>query len=213
MQKEIMQKIEEKAKAYFPLQGHHGFDHTLRVRRLATQIGKAEGADLQIVEAAALLHDIARAKEDKGEIECHAAHGSAEAAKILTGCCFPKEKIQAVQHCIAVHRASKHMKAETIEAKILQDADRLDTLGALGAGRAFYRAGAMNTEMYDPKEKTDGEYTGWRGAAINHIIRKCINFIKPENFNTKTAQRIAKERHRFLKEFVERFIAEWKGEC
>ena len=212
MQKEIMQKLEEKAKSFFPRQGHHGFDHTLRVRQLAMRIGKAEAADLQIVEAAALLHDIGRAKEDKGEIECHAAQGAAEAAKILTGWDFPKEKIQAVQHCIAVHRASKREKPETIEAKILQDADRLDVIGAIGVARVFHRSGAMGREMYDPTGNPNTEYWGQHEAALNNLIRKSINLLKPENFNTKTAQRIAKERHRFLKEFVERFIAEWNGE-
>ncbi len=207
-----MKEIEKIARTYFPRQGHHGFDHTLRVRRLAMQIGKAEGADLQIVEAAALLHDIAREKEDKGEIGCHAAHGSAEAAKILAECGFPKEKIQAVQHCIAVHRASKHLKAETIEAKILQDADRLDVIGAIGVARVFHRSGAMGREMYNPTGNPNTEYWGQHEAAINNLIRKSINLLKPENFNTKTAQRIAKGRHGFLKEFVERFIAEWNGE-
>jgi len=212
MQTKLMKELEKIARTHFPLQGHHGFDHTLRVRRLAMQIGKAEAADLQIVEAAALLHDIGRAKEDKGEIECHAAHGAAEAARILAERGFPKEKIQAVQHCIAAHRASKHMKAETIEAKILQDADRLDLLGAIGIGRYFHRAGAMDREMYNPEQSTDVEYRGQQLAAINHLIVKGINFTKPENFNTKTAQGMAKERHGFLKEFVERFIAEWRGE-
>ena len=212
MQTKLMKEIEKIAKTHFPLQGHHGFDHTLRVRRLAMQIGKAEAADLQIVEAAALLHDIGRAKEDKGEIECHAAHGAAEAEKILAGAGFPKEKIAAVQHCIAVHRASKHMKAETIEAKILQDADRLDVIGAIGVARVFHRSGAMGREMYDPTGNPNTEYRGQPEAAINNLIRKSINLLKPENFNTKTAQGMAKERHRFLQHFVERFIAEWNGE-
>ncbi|MDP2973575.1 MAG: HD domain-containing protein [Candidatus Diapherotrites archaeon] len=212
MQTKLIKEIEKAARTYFPPQGHHGFDHTLRVRRLAMQIGKAEAADLQIVEAAALLHDIAREKEDKGEIECHAAHGAVEAEKILENVSFPKEKIAAVQHCIAVHRASKHMKAETIEAKILQDADRLDLLGAIGIGRYFHRAGAMGREMYNPEQSTNVEYRGQQLAAVNNLIVKGVNFTKPENFNTKTAQKMAKGRHGFLKEFVERFIAEWKGE-
>ncbi len=208
----MMREIEKIALSYFPGQGHHGFDHTFRVRELALRIAREEKADLQVVEAAALLHDIARSREDKGEVECHAEKGTEEAAKILEGVGFPKEKIAAVQHCIAVHRASKGLKGKTMEAKILQDADRLDVLGAIGIGRYFHRAGALGLEMYDQKQSTDVEYRGQRLPAINHIIVKGINFAKPEKFNTAKGREIARERHGFLRQFVERFIAEWGGE-
>ncbi|MBN2066837.1 MAG: HD domain-containing protein [Candidatus Diapherotrites archaeon] len=207
-----MKQIEERARSYFLKQGHHGFDHTLRVKRMALKIARQENADLEVVEAAALLHDIAREKEDSGKIENHAVEGAEEAGKILGEAGFPKQKIDAVKHCILVHRASRGLKPGSTEAAILQDADRLDVLGATGIARTFNRAGAMKQELYDAEEDTSEKYSGEEEAAINHLIRKCVNFLKPESFNTKTGREIARERHEFLKEFVERFIAEWNGE-
>jgi len=207
-----MQRIEKVASDFFPGQGHHGFDHTLRVRSLARRIARKEKADMEIVEAAALLHDIARPKEDSGKIEDHATEGAEDAAAVLGGLGFPEEKIEAVKYCIAVHRASKRMKAETKEAAILQDANRLDALGAIGIARVFQMAGAMQHDLYDPTEDNNREYAGEYGAALNHLIRKSIRLLKPESFNTKTGRKIAKQRHGFVKKFVERFIDEWKGE-
>ena len=83
VEKEVVERIEKAAIGCHQGQGHHGFEHTLRVRDLAIKIGKAEGADLEIAEAAALLHDIGRAKEDAGEIGCHAEFGAEEAKNIL----------------------------------------------------------------------------------------------------------------------------------
>ncbi len=207
----VMKRIEEIAVEYYPEQGHHGFDHPLRVRGLAVRIGKEEGADLEIVEAAALLHDIGRAKEDAGEIGCHAEFGAGEAKKVLEKAGFPEEKREKVRYCIAVHRASKGMEAETLEAQILQDADRLELLGAIGVGRAFHRAGVLKLETYDPKQPTDVEYVGQVLPVINHLMVKSLKFAKPSSFNTKTAQKIAEKKHGFLKEFIERFVAEWNG--
>jgi len=172
-------------------------------------IAKEEGADLEVVEAASLLHDIARAREDKGEVECHAIQAASEVGSILQKLNFPKEKIAEVRYCVSVHRASKGLKADTLEAKILQDADRLDVLGALGTARAFYRAGEKNAPIYLPDSDSNTEYKGQYDAALNHLIRKGINLLKPESFNTKTGKLIAEERYAFTKKFVDNFIAEW----
>ena len=214
MEKEIVERIEKAAMACHPGQGHHGFEHTLRVRDLAVKIGKAEGADLEIVEAAALLHDIGRAKEDAGEIDCHAEFGAEEAKKILENAGFPEEKIGKISYCISVHRASTGMEAKTLEAEILQDADRLEVIGAIGIARIFERAGARKNEMYNPKEDCVGGYDGEKKGcgALNHFIRKSINMMKPEKFNTKAGRALAVKRYEFGKAFVEQFIAEWEGE-
>ena len=211
MASKVMKQIEKAAEQYHSGQGCHGFDHVLHVRELALRIASAEGADLEIVEAAALLHDIGIIKEEAGEIGCHAEFGAEEAKKILEKAGFPKGKREKVCHCIAVHRASKRKKAETLEALVLQDADRLELLGAIGIGRAFHRAGALEMDVYDPKQPTDEEYRGQELPVINHLMVKSLRFARPENFNTRTAQKIAVGRYNFLKEFVERFVAEWNG--
>ena len=132
-----MKQLEEIVRERMLQWGAHGLDHTLRVRGLALTLAEKEHADKEIVEAAAMLHDIARAKEDKNKGVCHAEQGAIEAEKVLSKLDFPKEAIAKVQYCITVHRVSKGLKAETPEAKILQDADRLDVLGAIGIGRVF----------------------------------------------------------------------------
>ncbi len=204
-----MKALEEQIKLFFPENGGHDIGHTLRVRKLALHIAKAEGADLEIVEAAALLHDIARAREEKGEVECHATQAASEVEAILKKAKFPEQKIEQVRHCVAVHRASKGMKANTVEAKIIQDADRLDVIGALGTARAFYKAGEANYPMYLPESNPNTGYKGQYDAALNHIIRKGVNLLKPESFNTKTGKMLAEQRYNFTKTFVDRFLAEW----
>lgn len=205
----MMKALEEQIRPFFPENGGHDIGHTLRVRKLSLYIAKAESADLEIVEAAALLHDIARTDEDKGKVECHAAHAASEAEAILKKVKFPEQKIEQVRHCVAVHRASKGMKANTAEAKILQDADRLDVIGALGTARIFYKAGEANAPMYLPESDLNALYKGQYDAALNHLIRKGINLLKPESFNTKTGKTLAKQRYNFTKTFVDQFLKEW----
>src|SRR3989344_3154168 len=115
----------------------HDFNHFLRVERLAKRIAKAEKADIEIIEASCLLFDVARILEDEGEVEDHAEEGSKIANEILEKIHFPKAKIEAVCHAILVHRKSKGRKPKTIEAKILQDADYLDALGAVDIARVI----------------------------------------------------------------------------
>ena len=130
IKKSFFKDLKEKIQPNFEEGGSHAFDHTERVCNLALKIGKKEKADLDILKAAALLHDISRLKEDNNEIECHAEHGAEMAEKILKEMNFPEEKIKNVDHSIKVHRHSKGLSGETKEAEILQDADRLDALGA-----------------------------------------------------------------------------------
>jgi uncharacterized protein len=188
---------------------HHDESHVERVYNLAVRIAKNENADLDVVKAAALLHDISRALEDEGKIADHAIEGAKIAKKILEEVSFPEEKAAKVIHCIEVHRFKKGMKAESLEAKILQDADRLDIIGAVGIARAFTRGGWSNTPIYDPlippKEKYDGESL----TSVNHIYEKILKV--KDAINTKTASKIAEERHKFVEQFLDRLLKEWKG--
>ena len=200
----MIEKLRNKISKYFKHESH-GFDHTERVYNTAVKIAKKEKADREIVQAAALLHDIGRSREYENKQLCHAEESAKIAPKILRSIKFPKQKIPAVIHCILVHRYSKGLKPETLEAKIIQDADRLDSLGTLAIARTFTRGGEKNRQLYDPTDKQSQK------TSIGHFYQKILK-LKPETFKTKYAQQIAKNRYKYTKEFVQRFEKEWRGE-
>jgi uncharacterized protein len=191
----------------------HDTNHVIRVENLAKRIATDEGADIEVVEAAALLFDVARGLEDRGEIEDHAEKGMEIARQVLPKVCFPEEKIEKVCHAIYVHRRSTTREPESIEAKILQDADYLDAMGAIDIARAL--ASALCSKKYakpiyreEPLEGSiDQDY-----SAI-HFIEYQIKHPKhqPENFHTKLGRELAGERFNFMKEYVKRFKDEWHG--
>jgi uncharacterized protein len=188
---------------------HHSKSHVDRVYNLSIRIAEEENADLDVVKAAALLHDIARALEDEGKIEDHAAEGAKMARNILIDANFPRDKIDKVVHCIEVHRFKKNVKTEDLEAKILQDADRLDILGAIGIARVFTRGGWANMPIHDPSVPPKKKYDGRSLTSVNHMHEKILKV--KDTFNTDTAKKMAKERHEFVEKFLERFLKEWEG--
>ena len=200
---------EDEVKRFYSDKGGHGFDHVERVHRMAMLIARREGADLRIVDAAAWLHDMARATEDETG-KCHAEEGATMSRAALRKMGFPESKIPAVAHAISVHRFSKQKRAETLEAKILQDADRLDALGAICIARVFMYNGHRGLPLYDPGKKPEKHYHGQDTTAINHFYEKILK-IKPELFHTKSARKIAKRRYGFVKEFLRRFKLEWNS--
>jgi len=120
------EKLKQEVQKHLPgEEGKKRFAHIERVYALAIKIAKEENADLEIIKAASLLHDVAKIKEERKECKCHADEGSLMAREILKKLDFPKEKIEAVCYAIKVHRKSKGIEAKTKEAKILQDADRV----------------------------------------------------------------------------------------
>jgi uncharacterized protein len=133
------------------------------------------------------------------------------ACKILEESKFPKEKINAVCYAIKVHRHSSGINPNTKEAEIIQDADRLDALGAITIGRMFSTGGKIETPMYDPSKPFGKVYPGYTSDSTIHGFYSKIFKIKPETFRTKKAQEIAKGRYKFVEEFVDRFIKEWEG--
>ncbi len=216
MKERFFKELKEKIQNYFEKGGSHAFDHTQRVYNLAVDLAKEEEADLDIVKTAALLHDIARLKEDNKEVECHAEHGGEMAREILKEMNFPEDKIEKVVHAIKVHRHSKGLKAETKEAKIIQDADRLDALGAITIARMFSTGGRLNIPLYNPDipfDKIDIYNSTLRDFSVStiHSFHNKILKIKPETFNTKKAKKIAVGRYKFVEEFLDRFLKEWEG--
>jgi len=205
----FFERLRDKSEDFFRL-SHHDRSHVERVYNLALRIARTENADLDVVKAAVLLHDVARAVEDEGKIDDHAREGAKMARKILEEVGFPKEKTARVIHCIEVHRFKKGMKTESPEAQILQDADRLDIIGAVGIARVFTRGGWGNKPIHDPRIKPKKKYDGKSETSVNHIYEKILKV--KDTFNTKAAREIAEERHKFVEVFLDRLLKEWRGE-
>ncbi len=206
----MFEAIRREAERYYR-HSHHDRWHVERVYRLALRIAGELGAgvDLDVLKAAALLHDVARAMEDEGLVEDHAREGARIAREILARVGFPREKIERVAYCIEVHRFRSGVKPETLEAQILQDADRLDMLGAVGIARAFARGGWSNVPLHDPSRPPKERYDGRSETVVNHLYEKVLKI--RDTLNTEPARRIAERRHRFVEEFLERFLREWEA--
>lgn len=212
MNEDFYEKLKEEIQPYFEKTGSHDFHHTERVYHNAMRIAEStEGVDMDILKASVLLHDISRMKEDEVKGLDHAEDGAKVAREILEKTEFPKEKIEAVQSAITTHRYSRGVKAEAIEGSILQDADRLDAIGAITIARIFDRGAIVKRPMYDPNIAPQKEYNDINETSINHFYEKILK-ITPDKFNTPKAQELAKDKYTFTKEFVKRFEKEWNGE-
>jgi uncharacterized protein len=201
--------IEEASRFYLENDAAHDFDHVLRVLALAERIGQAEGADLEIVRAAALLHDVARADEE-GSSTCHAQAGAQRAREILQG--HPPEKVEAVAQAIATHRFREKSIPQTLEAQVLYDADKLDAMGAIGVARAYAISGQARQRLWGPVPADyRGEAQGTpEHTAVHEFVFK-LSRLKGTLF-TPTAKAIAAERHRYMVKFFARLEREVKGE-
>ena len=210
---ELFKHIEREAKRFFrSARGSHDWDHTQRVLGLCLRIGKKERGNLEILRLAALLHDIGRAAEDRsnGKI-CHSQAGASMARKILKAHGLAKETIESVVHCIRTHRFRKRAVPISKEAKILFDADKLDSIGAVGIGRAFLFAGEVGARLHnkDIDILKMRPYTKEDTAYREYLVK--LGKIKDRIF-TQEGKRIARERHRFMVEFFERLNRETDGE-
>jgi len=209
--------IEEARDWYQDADPVHDFDHVLRVYRTAERLAKAEGADLEIVRAAALLHD-SQGSAPGGEGEIRAAHHvtSAEfAGKVLSGKGWPEDLIRAVQHCILAHRFRGDENApESIEAQVLFDADKLDVLGAIGAARTIAYAALDGQPSYaEPSEKflrTGEKELGEPHSSYHEFLFK-LRRVKDRLF-TESGKTLAEARHAYLVDFYSQLQAEVRGE-
>jgi uncharacterized protein len=185
----------------------HDFDHVLRVLALAERIAAAEGADVEIVRAAALLHDVARA-ETAGDGRCHAQVGAERARSILRD--HPSERVAAVAHAIAAHRFRRGPVPATLEARVLFDADKLDAIGAVGVARAYAVAGQRNARLWAdaPLDYTAGDP---RDHTAAHEFVFKLSRLKDAMYTT-TGKAIAGERHAYMVAFFERLGQEVRGE-
>lgn len=203
--------FEEFAAVLLPLafsgtDGAHDVAHIARVWKNARRIHASEGGDVEILFVGTMLHDcVAMEKNDPLAKEASRMAGQ-RATSILAGLGWNKVRVAAVQHSIEAHSFSAKITPETLEAKILQDADRLDSLGMIGVARTFYISGRMGTALYHPDEPVavmrpldDKRY------AIDHFHAKLLKLA--DGFQTTTGAELAKIRHtrllRFLNEFLE----------
>ncbi len=202
-------KLEKKVEKYYDVQGTHDFAHVKRVLRIARDITHTEKqADWQIVAASVLLHDVARKMESEGTCKDHALTGSEMARTILSQLRFPTHKIEAVAYCVKVHRKSKGIRAQTLEAQIVQDADRLEIFGAIGIGRTFMEFAQAKVLHSDTSRKL----TSVEDYNTNSIFEmvKSLTYARIAYFNTKRGRTIARERIRFITFFVAQFEKEWR---
>ncbi|OGH92583.1 MAG: phosphohydrolase [Candidatus Magasanikbacteria bacterium RIFOXYD2_FULL_39_9] len=191
----------------------HDWWHVYRVWQMAKRIGEQEKANLLIVELGALLHDIADWKFHDGDDTV----GPRVAEEILAKNEASQEIIEAVSKIISeVSFKGVGVKTEpsTLEGKAVQDADRIDALGAIGIARAFAYGGHKNRVMYDPNIKpvihtTKEEYIKSEGTTVNHFYEKLL--LLKDLLNTETAKEIAQSRHKFMAEYLDRFYKEWEG--
>lgn len=193
--------------------GHDWF-HTLRVYNNARLIAKSESVDLYIVALGALLHDIADSKFHNGDDTV----GPRVARKFLLQHNVDSFVIDSVIDIINNISFNKSLetnnKPNSIELDVVQDADRLDAIGAIGIARCFNYGGFKNRKLFDPSIKPNlkmskKEYKNSKAPTINHFYEKLL--LLSDKMNTKTGKKIAKERHQFMTEYLDQFHAEWEG--
>lgn len=177
----------------------HDFDHTLRVFRLATTIAKEENANLEIVQLAALLHDV-----DDRKLSPQTYDNKDNAVTFLRKNGVEQEKIKRIIQIISqISFSAGNGAPSTLEGMCVQDADRLDAIGAIGIGRAFAFGGSRGRQIHDPEGKD-------KTTTIQHFYDKLL--LLKDRMNTESGKKLARQRHQFMEDFLHRFYAEWNGD-
>jgi uncharacterized protein len=212
-QQEIIQKTADYIKEEFSDDSSgHDWWHIYRVWKNAVTICEHEEADVFIVQLAALLHDLDDWKfnesGDETPLRAKAWLDSCSVDSAVAG-----KVCEIIMH-ISYKGANVENKMKSLEGFIVQDADRLDAIGAIGIGRAFAYGGYKDRPMYDPESKpqlhaTFEQYKNSKSATINHFYEKLL--LLKDMMNTKTARRIAEQRHEVMLKFLDQFMNEWEG--
>jgi Predicted HD superfamily hydrolase len=193
----------------------HDFSHIERVFQLALQIGRNEGADLRIIGIAALFHDIGRkCEEESGGAICHAAASAAMTGGILAQRHEEPSQVAAICECIATHRFRDNNPPQSIEAKCLYDADKLDSLGAIGIARAYLWLGEHGGAVYSKDslwQKVDPDSNRPEDDSLQREWHIKLRFIQERLF-TETAKKIAQKRSLIMKNFLTTLEHEINGE-
>jgi uncharacterized protein len=192
----------------------HDWWHIYRVWRMALRLAEVEPADLYVVQLAALLHDIADWKFHNGDLTAgpRAAREWMESHQVAPDVV---EHVCAIIGQLSYKGSGVATDMPTIEGKVVQDADRLDAIGAMGVARAFAYGGHDNRLLYDPEHPpeihgTAQAYRNSRGSTINHFYEKLL--LLKERMQTQTGRELAQQRHDFMEQYLAQFYAEWEGQ-
>ena len=210
----IIETVQYVKKTLAGAEGGHDWFHIERVWKNAKLIASGEECDLEVVELAALLHDIADSKFHGGDEEI----GPKKAREYLSNARIETHKVNHVVSIIenvsfkGGHNARNH---SSIELDIVQDADRLDAIGAIGIARTFNYGGFKNRAIYDPSiapnlNMTKEEYKKSTAPTINHFYEKLL--LLKDLMNTESGKRIAEQRHQYMEGFLNQFYNEWNGQ-
>ncbi len=194
-------------------EGGHDWFHIERVWKNSKLLAKSENVDLEVVELAALLHDIADSKFNDGDETV----GPKKALNFLID---QDADYRVIDHVISIIEnvsfKGGHQKRtfNSLELDVVQDADRLDAIGAIGIARTFNYGGFKNRAIYDPEIKPDlnmtkEQYKASTAPTINHFYEKLL--LLKDTMNTTTGEKIAKQRHAFMEQYLEQFYNEWNG--
>jgi len=205
----------EQARQYY--QGSdptHDFDHVLRVVHMAEKLAEKEGADVEIVRTAALLHDISRLEDSALLMQAdpqtdHAVLAARAVRQILAA--EPPEFVDAVAHAIEAHRFRNDIEPQTLEARVLFDADKLDSIGAIGVARAFAYAGTLGNPLWGDIPEGYSPVAKDKTHTPRHEFEMKLKLLK-DRLYTASGRRIAEERHAYMVGFFEQMAAEVKSD-
>ena len=217
-EKLIQKQILEKLKGLFHDEtSGHDLSHLIRTYNVASHLQRKEGGDREVILVAALLHDIHRQIEKETGQFCPASESLTKVRELLAGIELSSEQIDRILHCIEFHEEyafSKNGKTvEDIETLILQDADNLDAMGAIGIARTFSFGSAHNLPYWTPEipvGKDHYDESDHDPSTIHHFYSKLLKL--KNNMNTQTGKEMAAERDEFMRVFLDQFYKEWSGE-
>jgi uncharacterized protein len=190
--------------------GSHDISHLHRVWSNVCTIRNKEGGDQQILLAATLLHDCVSVEKNSPFRSSASRLAAAKAVELLAEMGWDEERIQAVAHAIESHSYSANIAPTTLEAKILQDADRLDAIGMIGIARLFYVSGRMGSHLYEPTDPhARNRPLDDKRYAVDHFKTKIFSLA--EGFQTTTGKQMAQVRHQRVERFLREFMDEIGG--
>lgn len=212
-QEEIIKATEQFIESEFRTEGSgHDWFHILRVRNMAIRIGRVEGCDLFVVEMAALLHDLDDWKLVDTVCDNETRVGNWLKKSGLSAAI--SRQIEKVVDEVSFKGAGIETPVSSVEAAVVQDADRLDAIGAIGIARTFAYGGHKNRLIYDPAIEPVAhgsfqEYKSSTAPTVNHFYEKLL--LLKDRMNTKTAKDIAEKRHKFMADYLDQFFDEWEA--
>lgn len=210
----IVERTREHVRELFENEGTgHDYWHIDRVRVMALRLADEEGADAFVVELAALLHDIADWKFHHGDLTAGPRRARAWLTELETDPAVVDHVVEIIEN-VSFKGAGVGTPMRTVEGSVVQDADRLDAIGAIGIARTFAYGGHRNQPIHDPRATPEPHesfeaYRDSAGGTICHFHEKLL--LLRDRMHTDAARRIAEERHRYMEAFLERFHREWEG--